>query len=255
MSELILSGSLLLAIPIAIAAGLVSFLSPCVLPLAPGYVSYVSGLTAAQITGTELKGSTDERRRRRRVILVGTTLFVAGFTSVFVSFGLLFGGIGARLLAYQEPITRILGVAVVALGAAYLMGAPALNRDWRTHRKPKRGLWGAPVLGVVFGLGWAPCIGPVLAVVQTLAFTQASAARGALLSVAYCIGLGIPFLVVGLAFDKAFTTFGWARRHTPLLMRISGGLMIVIGLLLVTGAWSELTIWMRVQIGGFQPVL
>ena len=255
MGELLYSGSLLLAIPIAIAAGLVSFLSPCVLPLAPGYVSYVSGLTAAQLSGTQESADSVERWRRRRTIVVGTALFVAGFTAVFVSFGLLFGGLGATLLTYQTPITRVLGLFVVALGAAYLIGIPALSREWRSHRRPSRGLWGAPVLGVVFGLGWAPCIGPVLAVVQTLAFTQASAARGALLSIAYCVGLGIPFLVVGLTLDKTLSAFGWARRHTPLLMRLSGAVMIAIGLLLITGVWSEITIWMRVQIGGFQTVL
>jgi cytochrome c-type biogenesis protein len=254
MGELISSGSLLLAIPIAIAAGLVSFLSPCVLPLAPGYVSYVTGLTAAQFSGTPEPGDRSVWVRRRTII-VGTALFVAGFTAVFVSFGLLFGGLGATLLTYQVVITRILGLAVVALGIAYLIGVPALNREWRSHHRPRRGLWGAPVLGVVFGLGWAPCIGPVLAVVQTLAFTQASAARGALLSVAYCVGLGMPFLLVGLTLDKALSVFSWARRHTPLLMRMSGAAMVVIGLLLVTGVWSDITIWMRVQIGGFQPVL
>ncbi len=255
MGELIYSGSLLLAIPIAIAAGLVSFLSPCVLPLAPGYVSYVTGLTASQLSGTQESTDSPGPWKRRRTVAIGTGLFVAGFTAVFVSFGLLFGGLGATLLTYQTLITRVLGVFVVALGLAYLVGVSALSRDWRSRRKPSRGLWGAPVLGVVFGLGWAPCIGPVLAVVQTLAFTQASAARGALLSIAYCLGLGIPFLIVGLTLDTTFSAFGWARRHTPLLMRLSGAAMIVIGLLLITGVWSDLTIWMRVQIGGFQTVL
>jgi len=254
VSDLIISGSLLLALPIAIAAGLVSFLSPCVLPLAPGYLSYVTGLSASQFANTQatIHAST---WKRQRTIIIGTLLFVAGFTAVFVSYGALLGGIGGTVLVYQQTITRIMGLFVIALGIAYLVGMPALNREWRTHRKPSQGLWGAPLLGVVFGLGWAPCIGPVLAVVQTLAFTQASAARGALLSAAYCLGLGIPFLILGLAFNRALTAFEWARRHTPTIMRVSGIFMIVIGLLLVTGAWNEVTIWMRVQIGGFQTVL
>jgi cytochrome c-type biogenesis protein len=255
MIDLVTSGSLLFAIPIALVAGLISFVSSCLLSLALGYVSYVSGLTAVQISDTSTVTSCTELRRRRGVILAGSAFFVAGFTAVFVSYGALFGGLGARLLMYQDPITRVLGVVVIALGIAYLVELPLLNREWRSERRPARGLWGAPFLGVVFGLGWAPCIGPVLAVVQTLAFTQASAARGALLSVVYCIGLGIPFLVIGLAFDKAITSIGWARRHTPVLMKVSGALMIAVGVLLVSGAWTDVTIWMRVQSGSFQPPL
>ncbi len=255
MGDVVQSGSLLLAIPLALAAGLVSFLSPCVLPLAPGYVAYVTGMSASQQANERRSGVRIAPWHRRRVIVAGTALFVAGFTAVFVSFGLLFGGLGSRLLAYQEPLTRVLGVLVVGMGVAYLLDLPVLNREWRSARRPSRGLWGAPVLGVVFGLGWAPCIGPVLAVVQTLAFTEASAARGALLSVAYCIGLGVPFMVVGLAFDSTVSAVSWARRRTPLILRISGLAMVAIGLLLVTGAWTELSIWMRVQIGGFETVL
>lgn len=251
MTDVVSSGSLILALPLAILAGLVSFLSPCVLPLAPGYLSYMTGLTSSQLANDNNVLVT-ERRRRRIAVLAGTGLFVLGFSAVFISYGALFGGAGAVLLEYQDPITRAMGVIVILLGAGYLLGWSPLQREWRLHRRPTGGLWGAPLLGFVFGLGWAPCIGPILAVVQTMAFTQASAARGATLSLAYCIGLGLPFLGLGLAYEQATAAIGALRRHSRLLTQISGIAMILIGLLLVSGAWSQVTIWMRVQSGSFQ---
>ncbi len=275
--ETVATGSLLLAAPIAFAAGAVSFLSPCVLPLVPGYLSYVTGLTGAELAGeqpappaaagldassastasgdgdpgTVLVREPDARAHTPGRVLLGSVLFVLGFTAVFVSYGLLFGALGEALLRYQEPITRVLGVLVIGLGLAFLGLVPGTQREWRLHRTPALGIWGAPFLGVLFGLGWTPCIGPTLGAVQTLAFTEASAARGAVLSAFYCLGLGLPFVLVGLLFRRALGAIGWVRRHSALVMRIGGALLVAIGLLLVTGTWDDVTIGLRSWAGGF----
>ena len=271
--ETVATGSLLLAAPIAFAAGVVSFLSPCVLPLVPGYLSFVTGLTGAELTGEAADAPpTDEpdgRRpgttatrapavpdtrdvvRTKGRVLLGSVLFVLGFTLVFVSYGLLFGALGGVLLEHQEPITRALGVVVIALGLVFLGVLPGLQREWRLHHVPDLGLWSAPLLGVLFGLGWTPCIGPTLGAVQTLAFTEASAARGALLSFVYCLGLGLPFVVVGLLFRRLLGAFVWVRRHSQTVMRIGGAMLVAIGVLLVTGTWDELTIGLRTWASGF----
>jgi cytochrome c-type biogenesis protein len=240
----VMSGSLLLAIPIALAAGLVSFLSPCVLPLVPGYLSYVTGLSGADLSAPH-----------RGRVLAGTVLFMAGFTAVFASFGALFGGLGALLLTHATVLTRILGVVVIAMGLAFLGWIPGLQREKRLHLAPSGGIAGAPLLGAAFGLGWTPCIGPALAAVQTLAFTQASAGRGALLSVAYGLGLGVPFLAVGLAFRRTAGALGWVRRHRLAVMRTGGAMLVLTGLLLVTGLWDHLMITLRVWTAAFQPVI
>lgn len=242
------SGSLALALPIAAVAGLVSFLSPCVVPLVPGYLSYVTGLS-----GAELAGRTGEVRRSR--VAIGTGLFVLGFTVVFVSYGLLFGGLGGLLLEHQEVIVRVLGVVTIVLGLAFAGWLPGMTREWRLHGGTRVGIVGAPVLGVLFGLGWTPCIGPTLAAVQTLAFTEASALRGALLSAAYCVGLGLPFLVAGLAYRRALGTFGWLREHRVWIMRAGGAMLVVLGVLLVTGLWGELVSSLQGWIGGFEVVV
>lgn len=264
--ETITSGSLLLAAPIAFAAGVVSFLSPCVLPLVPGYLSFVTGLSGAELLGEEERagaaasstGTTGTSpdgavlttaaptvAKRKGRVLAGSLLFVLGFTLVFVSYGALFGALGSALLEYQATITRVLGVLVVVMGLAFLGAFPGMQREFRVHRMPTIGLWGAPMLGVLFGLGWTPCIGPTLGAVQTLAFTEASAARGALLSFFYCLGLGLPFIVVGLLYRRLLGTVGWVRRHSQLVMRIGGAMLVIIGLLLVTGLWDDLTIGLR----------
>ena len=240
----ILTGSLALAIPIAFAAGLVSFLSPCVLPLVPGYLSYVTGLTGAELA--------DEDRKHSKVLL-GSTLFVLGFSVVFVSYGLLFGGLGSILLERQLLIERLLGVVVIVMGLVFMGLLPGLQREWRMHRAPSYGVWGAPLLGALFALGWTPCIGPALGAVQTLAFTEGSAARGAMLSFVYCLGLGLPFILFGLGFRYAAGSLGWIRRNYVWVMRIGGGLLVVIGILLVTGGWDQLTIAMRDWVSGFEP--
>ncbi|TEX50207.1 MAG: cytochrome C biogenesis protein ResC [Actinomycetales bacterium mxb001] len=247
IAETVASGGLLLAALIAFAAGVLSFVSPCVLPLAPGYLSYVTGLTGAEIA----EGGAARRSR----VLVGSLLFVLGFSVVFVSYGLLFGGLGSLLLQYQNIILRVLGVLVIVMGLAFMGLIPGLQREWRMHRMPSYSLWGAPVLGVLFGIGWTPCIGPTLTVVQTLAFSEASAARGALLSFIYCLGLGLPFILLGLAFRYAAGTLTWVREHYVLIMRIGGGLLVLIGVLLVTGVWNDITIWMRTLVPGFETPL
>lgn len=244
--ETVTSGSLILALSIAFAAGIVAFLSPCVLPLAPGYVSYVTGLTGAELA--------DPTGRRGRVLL-GSLLFVLGFSVVFVSYGVAFGSIGSVLLQYQEPINRVLGVIVIVMGLVFLGVIPGMQREWRLHRAPTWGVAGAPLLGIIFGLGWSPCIGPTLTAVQSLAFTEASAMRGAVLSMAYCLGLGLPFVALAVAFSRTAGALGWVKRNYEWVMRIGGAMLIVIGLLLVTGAWTSFTIWLRVTMPGFETAL
>lgn len=241
--EPVLTGSLLIAVPIAVLAGLVSFLSPCVLPLVPGYLSYATGLA----------GSDDHPGRAR--VLAGTGLFIAGFTAIFVSFGALFGGLGVLLLVHQDTINRLMGLVIILMGLAFLGFFPRMQGERRLHLRPRAGLAGAPLLGATFGLGWTPCIGPTLAAVQALAFTEASAARGALLSAAYCLGLGLPFLGVGLAMRRAATGLSMLRRHRLLVMRIGGGMLVLTGILLATGAWNYLMIYMRSWAVNFTPTI
>ena len=237
----ITDGSLLLALPVAAAAGLISFLSPCVLPLVPGYVSYTTGLVGADL---------GEAKRGR--VLAGTLLFVLGFTAVFVSLGALFGGLGGWLIEHTVTIQRVLGVITILMGLAFMGLLPGSAREWRIHRAPTMGLIGAPMLGILFGLGWTPCIGPTLAAVQSLALTQASALRGAILTTAYCLGLGIPFILVGLGLRRAAGGVGWVKRHYPLVMGIGGGLLVVLGLLLLTGLWNDWSVDMRTWVSGYQ---
>ncbi|MEU3059915.1 cytochrome c biogenesis protein CcdA [Streptomyces subrutilus] len=226
----VLGGALLLALPISVLAGLVSFFSPCVLPLVPGYLSYVTGISGADLA---------EARRGR--MLAGASLFIAGFTAVFVSTGALFGYFGEALQDGKAVISRVLGALVIVLGLFFMGAIPGLTmREFRFHRKPTAGLVGAPVLGVLFGVGWTPCMGPTLAAVTTLSMDQASAGRGALLTVAYCLGLGLPFILAAVAFRKALGAFGWVKRHYAWVMRIGGGMLVLTGLLLVTGIWDTI---------------
>ncbi|MYT31278.1 cytochrome c biogenesis protein CcdA [Streptomyces sp. MspMP-M5] len=229
-NQTIVSGALIAAVPVALFAGLVSFFSPCVLPLVPGYMSYVTG-----VTGTDLA---DARRGR---MLAGAGLFVLGFTAVFVSGGALFGFFGKTLQDYKDVISRVLGVLMILLGLAFAGVLKRFGqRELRFHKKPAMGLAGAPVLGVLFGVGWTPCLGPTLTAVNTLSFYDASAGRGALLTVAYCLGLGLPFIAVALAFRRTLGAFGWVKRHYVWVMRAGGGMMIALGVLLVTGVWDTL---------------
>lgn len=277
MTDLVLDGSLLLAVPIAVLAGLVSFASPCVLPLAPGYLAYVTGLSGADVVRTqpqrrrvavpargpvppEADPGQDTGRSARGRVLAGAALFVLGFTVVFVSFGAFFGGAGMWLLEHQRAVTLVLGAAVVVLGLGFL-GLPLLERStwWNAERRlryrPRPGLWGAPLLGVVFAVGWTPCIGPTLAAVQSLAFTQAGAGRGALLSAAYCLGLGIPFLLLALGLRWSVGALAWTRRHSRAISRFGGAMLVVVGLLLMTGVWSQVVVWLQTELGGYTVIL
>jgi cytochrome c-type biogenesis protein len=240
----VMSGSLAFAVPIAFAAGVLAFLSPCVLPLAPGYVSYITGLTGAELT---------EGKKGR--VLLGSVLFVLGFSVVFVSYGALFGGIGSWLLEYADWINRVLGVVVIVMGLAFMGAIPGLQREYRFHRVPKWGVAGAPLLGLAFGIGWSPCIGPTLTAVQSLAFSEASAARGAFLSLVYSLGLGLPFILLGLLFTRATRAITFLRRHNLAIMRIGGAMLVLVGILLVTGWWTDFTIWLRVTVPGFETAL
>lgn len=262
VTETILGGSLLLAFPLAILAGAVSFFSPCVLPLVPAYLSMITGLTGEQLTEASPGGgvATVVRRAQRSRVVTGSMLFVLGFSLVFVSYGVLFGGLGGVLLEHQRVISAVLGALVIVMGLTYmgigpLAGTMWWNNDLRVHRAPTPGLWGAPLLGVVFGLGWTPCIGPTLAAVQTLAFTEASAVRGAVLSLAYCIGLGLPFLFIALGMSSLAGTVRWGRENAKLISRVGGVLLVVLGILLVTGLWGSLIVQLQVWVSGFSPAL
>ena len=238
-SATVTSGPLILALPVALAAGLVSFLSPCVLPLVPGYLSYVTGLSGEEIA---------ERRRGR--VVVGTLLFVAGFSAIFVIEGALVGAAASTFLAeHQETLQRVLGGLTVVFGLAFAGALPGLSREWRLHKRPRLGLAGAPLLGAMFGLGWSPCLGPTLAAVLGLAARDGTATRGAGLAAVYCLGLGVPFLIAGLAYRRALGAFSFVRSHSLWVMRLGGGMLVIVGLLLVTGTWGELLVELQNRYG------
>ena len=231
------SGSLLLALPVALLAGLVSFFSPCVIPLLPGYLSYVTGISGGDLA--------DGRRSR---MLIGTLLFVLGFSVVFVAFGAVTGQLGWWLALHVRQLNVVLGVITILLGLAFLGAFPFLQRDWRVHRVPAVGLAAAPLLGFLFGVGWTPCVGPTLGVIQTLAFNEATASRGALLSGVYALGLGIPFVVASLAYRRALAAFAVVRRHQQWVMRVGGVMLLAVGLLLLTGWWDVMVQWLQVRL-------
>jgi cytochrome c-type biogenesis protein len=256
--ETVTDGSLLLAVPVAAVAGLVSFLSPCVLPLVPGYLSFVTGLSGEELGEARPQGDTLVRTRtpvRRSRVLAGSVLFVAGFSAVFVTSGALFGSLGSVLAGHQDAVDVVLGLLTILLGLAFLGLVPGLQREVRLHRLPSPGLAGAPLLGVLFGVGWTPCLGPTLAAVQTLAYREASAGRGALLTAAYCAGLGIPFVLTGLAFSRALGAFAVVKRHYAVVMRVGGGLLVVVGLLLVSGLWGSFIADLRGWVSGFETAV
>lgn len=243
-------GPVLLAALVAAVAGVVSFLSPCVLPLVPGYLSYVGGLSGSSVADdSEGAGGVAVRTRARNRTVLGAVLFVLGFTAVFVAYGLLFGRLGALMVEHQKGLQRILGVVVILLGLAFLGVLPGTSREFRLHKLPAAGLAGAPVLGIVFGLGWTPCIGPTLGAVQSLAFSSSGAGRGAALSAAYCLGLGVPFVLVALGTRWAVGALGVVRRNARLVTYVGGGLLVLLGLLLVTGLWGQLTIELTSRVG------
>jgi cytochrome c-type biogenesis protein len=235
--EQIMSGFLIAAFPVAFTAGLISFLSPCILPLVPGYLSFAAGFSL-----------------NRGKVFLGSILFVLGFSVVFVSFGAIFGGLGNQLVANEDLISRVLGVITIFLGFVFLGKFP-FAPTFRPRIKTTGGLVGAPLLGILFGVGWTPCIGPSLAAVQTLAFQESSAVRGALLSFGYCLGLGLPFMASGLFLDRTEKLRKHLVKRGDLISKIGGVFLIVIGLLEVSGLWSELMNSSRSFISDFIPVV
>jgi cytochrome c-type biogenesis protein len=244
MNQTVLDGSLLLALPLAVLAGFVSFASPCVLPLVPGYLGYVTGLTGVDL----------ERQRRGRLV-AGAALFVAGFSAVFVTAGWLAGAAGDALVEHRTTLTRVLGAVTIVLGLVFAGLVPRLAGSRPLDVRPVAGLAGAPLLGAVFGLGWSPCIGPTLAAIVSLSGDFGDPGRGALLAGAYCVGLGVPFLFAALAYRRAMTAFGVLRRHRVAITRSGGVMLVAIGGLLVTGWWAGIVSTLQGTVTDFVPVV
>jgi cytochrome c-type biogenesis protein len=300
IGQLVTSGPLILALPVAAAAGAVTFLSPCCLPLVPGYLSFVTGMAgasgaqsapanaqsapadaqsapaAAVVAGRAslaaepearvavaaparpVAGPAPPRGSRGRVV-AGTALFVLGFSVVFVAYGAALGGLGHLLTGHARLLTQVLGALTIALGllfAGVFDRFSFAGRIVRPSARPKAGLAGAPLLGVMFGLGWTPCIGPTLTAVLALSASTGTATRGAVLAFVYALGLGIPFLLVALGFQVAMRASAFARRHARLVTKIGGAMLICVGLLEVTGTWSTFMAWLQVHwVGTYQAPL
>jgi cytochrome c-type biogenesis protein len=240
-----IGGSMLLGLPLAALAGLVSFLSPCVLPLVPGYLGFATGLSATELTSGDRKGR----------VLLGTLGFVAGFALVFVATGVLFGTLGSLLFTWRGPLTLFAGVVCIVLGLLFAGWLPFGQNTWRPTLSPRLGLAASPLLGIVFALGWTPCIGPALSVVYTLAANEATALRGGVLAFAYALGLGLPFVLIGLAFDRAAGSLAWVRTHHRGIQVLGGAAMVVVGLLLVSGLWDAAMAALRNWASGFGVLL
>jgi cytochrome c-type biogenesis protein len=238
-----MDGQLLLAVAVSLLAGLVSFVSPCVLPLVPGYLGYVGGMSTTD--------STDGGPRARRRVGLGAALFVLGFSVVFVTLSAFAGTIGFFVIQWQDLITRILGVVVMLMGLVFIGQVSFLQRTIKTSFRPMTGLAGAPLLGVTFAIGWTPCFGPALVAISALSLETGSAWRGALLGFVYCLGLGIPFILIALGFSWAAAATTFFRRHIRAVNLAGGSLLLALGLLMVSGVWGRLMSSLTGIIGGF----
>ena len=256
MNELVLSGPLLLAAAVAALAGLVSFASPCVLPLVPGFLGYVGGMAPTGARRTPASGAGHAPTGRGRLML-GATLFVLGFTGVFLAMSVVISGVGLALTRHQGLLLQIAGAVVILLGLVMMLQPTA---GWQVRWRPAAGLAGAPLLGVAFGLGFTACTGPALVAIQTLGTSiipgQDQVGRALLLGTAYSLGLGLPFLLMAAGLGWVSRASRWVRDHYLVIQRVGGGLLILLGLLMVTGVWAEATAWVQTRfVSGFETVL
>jgi cytochrome c-type biogenesis protein len=254
-TALTVSGPLLVAAVVALSAGAVSFASPCVVPLVPGYLAYLAGLVGADTPPATAVEAAAKRSGRWRVA-GAAALFVAGFTIVFGAILVGVVWLADALVRNEAVLQRAGGVVMIAMGLAFVGLLPVLQTERRVHWVPRAGLWGAPLLGAVFGLGWVPCIGPTLAgVVAVAAGTGGGSLRGVVLTLAYCAGLGLPFVLIALGAARAVRALAWLRRHTRTIQIGGGVLMVAVGVLLLTGLWGGILAQLQVAIAGFVPVL
>ena len=235
-SDTVTDGALIPAAGVALLVGVIGFLSPCVLPLVPGYLSYVAGLAGA-----------DDTVGRQRRMVTGALLFVLGFTAVFVATGALFGTLGSSIAVHRVLLERVFGVITVAMGLVFMGRFKFMQREFKVHKLPQAGLFGAPLLGLTFGLAWTPCLTPTFSAVYGLAATQGTAGRGAVLSVVYCLGLGVPFVLVAMGLGWVSNALTLVRKHARLVSQIGGGVLIVMGILLLSGVWDHWMDYLRLE--------